>query len=159
MPLLKEKAIITTKGYDCPLSRDFSFERAEKRGLGRRLYYVVGGDDITGQPLASFRGRLGYLDGDQFKEIVTKALYTDSHKMPWDMQKTFFAYLDAVDKLQGTSLKKSFLDTYDEDGNGIVTYEEYGKKGLYGTTMFLGGLRISLRAERMNRNLSGPPML
>jgi len=148
VPLLKEKAIVTSKGYDCPLSRDFSFQRAEKRGLGRRLYYLVGRDDITGQPLASFRGRLGCLDGDNFKEIVTTSLYTDSHKMPWDMQKTFFAYLDAVDQLQGTSLKRSFLDTFDEDGNGIVTYEEYGKKGLYGTTMFLGGLRMSLRAER-----------
>jgi hypothetical protein len=147
LPLLKEKAITTIMGYDCPLSRDFCFQRAEKRKLGLRVYYVVGSDDITGQPLASFRGRLGYLDGDNFKEIVTKALYTDSHKMPWDMQKTFFAYLDAVDQLQGTSLKKSFLDTYDEDGDGIVTYEEKGKKGLYGTSMFLGGLRTSLRAE------------
>jgi len=102
LPLLKEKAIITSKGYDCPLSRDFSLERAEKRGLGRRLYYVAGRDAITGLPLASFRGRLGCLDGDNFKEIVTTALYTDAQKMPWDMQKTFFAYLDAVDQLQGT---------------------------------------------------------
>ena len=94
---------------------------------------MVGRDDITGRPLASFQGRLGYLDGDNFKEIFTKALFTDNHILPWDMQKTFFAYLDAVDQLQGTSLKKSFLDTYDEDGDGIVTYEEKGKKGLYGT--------------------------
>ncbi len=148
VPLLQDKAIITTKGYDCPLSRDFSFRRAEKRGLGQRQYYVIGRDDITGHSLASFRGRLGYLNGDNFREIVTTALYSDAQKIPWDMQKTFFAYLDAVDQLQGASLKKSFLDAFDEDGNGIVTYEEYGKKGLYGTTMFLGGLRLSLRAEK-----------
>ena len=146
IPRLNGKAITASWGYDCPLSRDTCFARAETRGLGRRSYYVVGHDDLTARPLASFRGRLGVLEGDDFKEIVTKAFYTDSHKMPWDMQKTFFAYLDAVDQLQGTSLKNRFLDTFDEDGNGIVTYEEYGKKGLYGTTMFLGGLRSSLQA-------------
>jgi hypothetical protein len=146
IPRLNEKAITASWGYDCPLSRDTCFARAEKRGLGRRSYYVIGHDDLTNQPLASFHGRLGIIEGNDFKEIVTKALYADSHKMPWDMQRTFFAYLDAVDQLQGTSLKRCFLDTYDEDGNGIVTYEEYGKKGLYGTSMFWGGLRSSLRA-------------
>jgi hypothetical protein len=145
--LLQDKVIITTKGYDCPLSRDFCLQRAEKRGLGRRQYYVIGHDALTDQSLASFRGRLGYLDDNNFKEIVTTAFYTDTFKLPWDMQKTFFAYLDAVDQLQGASLKKNFLDTFDEDDNGIVTYEEYGKKGLYGTQMFLGGLSQSLKAE------------
>jgi uncharacterized protein (DUF362 family) len=147
VPLLQDKVIITTKGYDCPLSRDFCLQRAEKRGLGRRQYYVIGHDALTDQSLASFRGRLGYLDDNNFKEIVTTAFYTDTFKLPWDMQKTFFAYLDAVDQLQGASLKKNFLDTFDEDDNGIVTYEEYGKKGLYGTQMFLGGLSQSLKAE------------
>ena len=119
---------------------------------------MLGWDDITGRPLASFQGRLGYLDGDTFKEIFTKALFTDNHMLPWDMQKSFFAYLEAVDRLQGSSLKNSFLDTYDEDGDGVVNFEEFGKKGLYGTSMFLGGLRVSIRGARMNRNLSGSVM-
>ena len=48
--------------------------------------------------------------------------------MPWDMQTTFFAYLEAVDQLEKTSLKKKFLDAFDENGDGTVSYEEYGKR-------------------------------
>ncbi|MBN1382523.1 MAG: DUF362 domain-containing protein [Deltaproteobacteria bacterium] len=147
VPVLKDGSIVTTWGFDCPPSRDTCCERGEQRGLGVRKYYVVGHDDPTSHPLASVGGRLGYIEGDNFTEIVTKALFSDSHSVPWDMQTTFFAYLDAVDQLQGTAYKKSFLDTFDEDGDGVVSYDEKGKKGLYGTTMFLGGLRTSLRAE------------
>jgi hypothetical protein len=145
VPQLNGKSIATSWGYDSPLSRYVCFKKAENRGLGKRTYHVLGWDDITGHPLASFRGRLGFLEGKDFKEIVTRALYTDNHILPWDMQKSFFAYLEAVDRLQGSSRKNSFLDTYDEDGDGVVNFEEFGKKGLYGTSMFLGGLRVSLR--------------
>lgn len=145
VPQFDGKAIITTRGYDSPLSRDVCFERAEKRRLGKRSYYVVGRDGITGHPMASFRGRLGRVEGDVFREIVTGALYSDTYKMPWDLQKTFFGYLDAVDKLEGTSLKRTFLDAFDETGGGTVTYEDYGKKGLYGPNMILGGLLMSTK--------------
>lgn len=146
VPVLKDGAIVTTWGFDCPPGRDTVCERGERRGIGIRKYYVAGYDDITGKPLASYQGRLGYVEGEDFKEIVTRVLFTDSHSVAWDLQKTFFGYLDAVDQLQGTAYKKSFLDTFDEDGDGIVSYDEKGKKGMYGTTMFLGGLRTSLRA-------------
>lgn len=145
VPVFDGKAVGTDRGYDSPLSRDVCFVRAEKRGLGKRPYYVIGQDGITGLPMASFQGRIGLVEGDTFKEIFTRALYSDIYKMPWDLQKTFFAYLSVVDRLEGTSLKKDFLQAFDETGDGTVTYEEYGKKGLYGPTMILGGLNLSTK--------------
>ena len=145
VPRYDGQAIVTEYGYDNPISRDFCFKRATARGLGNRSYYVVGRDGITGNPLASFHGRLGSLDGDTFREIVTGALYSDTYKMPWDLQKTFFGYLDAVDRLEDTSFKGEFLDAFDETDDGIVTYEEYGRKGLYGPGNILAGLHMSVR--------------
>lgn len=145
LPVFDGQAIVTTRGYDSPIGRDVSFKRAKDRGLGQPSYYVVGRDEMTGLPLASFRGRLGCVDGEAFQEVVTKALYSDTFKMPWDLQKSFLAYLTAVDQLEGTSLKGHFLAAFDENGDGTVTYEEYGKKGIYGPTMVLGGLNLSAK--------------
>ena len=145
VPRYDGRFIITEQGYDCPLRRDECFARAEKRGLGKRAYHVLGEDALTGHPLASFHGRLGYVAEGRFEEIVTKSFYSDTYKMPWDLQKTFFGYMDAVDTLEGTSRKRTFLDAFDESGDGTVTYEEYGKKGLYGPTNILGGLYRSVR--------------
>ncbi|MCK9276110.1 MAG: DUF362 domain-containing protein [Syntrophales bacterium] len=147
VPRFDGKAIITEKGYDSPISRDFCFKQGEKRGLGSRAYYVTGHDGITGKPLASFGGRLGYVDGGHFKEIVTDELYWDTYKMPWDLQKTFFAWLESVDAVEGSSLKRTFLEMFDETGDGIVTYEEYGKKGMYGANNILAGLYMSTRGD------------
>jgi hypothetical protein len=60
------------------------------------------------------------------------------------LQKTAFSYFDAVDTLTGSSWKKEFLDTFDEDGDGIVIYEEYGKKGIAGVVMMHAGESASL---------------
>jgi hypothetical protein len=147
VPLFDGKAIRTEAGYDSPIARDACFKKAEKRGLGQSIYYLKGLDKQTGQPLASLQGRLGCVVGREFKEIVTKALYSDIYKMPWDMQKTFLAYLSAADQVQGTSLQNNFLEAFDETGDGRVSYEEYGKKGIYGPTMILGGLHMSTRGD------------
>jgi hypothetical protein len=147
VPFYDGKVIQNAGGYDSPLSRDACFERAEKRGLGKTAYYVQGRDESTGLPLASFRGRLGGVSGDAFTEIFTRVLYSDIYKMPWDLQKTFLAYLAAVDRLEGTSRKQNFIEAFDETGDGTVSYEEYGKKGIYGPTMILGGLHMSTRGE------------
>ena len=145
VPVFDGKAILPQGGYDSPLSRDACLARAEKRGLGKRSYYAIGRDGISGLPMASFQGRIGLVEGNTFKEVFTKALYSDIYKMPWDLQKTFFAYLSAVDLLEGSSLKDGFLAAFDETRDGTVTYEEYGKKGLYGPTMILGGLALSTK--------------
>jgi hypothetical protein len=148
IPRYDGAAIVTESGYDCPIGRDHALKRAEERELGTRHYHVVGRDGVTGLPLISFRGRLGRLNEDAFHEIVTGALYSAIFKMPWDLQRTFFAYLDAVDQLEGRSIKSAFLHAFDETGDGTVTYEEYGKKGLFGSVMILGGLYVSTRAEK-----------
>ena len=67
--------------------------------------------------------------------------------MPWDMQRTAFAYMDAVDQLEGLTLKNDFLENLDEDGDGIVTYNEFGKKGNWGYILLAGGERLSLMAR------------
>jgi len=139
VPTVKDNQIITREAYDCPLSRDVCFANAQKRGLGRRDYYVVGRDAVTGSPLVSVQGHLGTAKNGSFGDVITKTLYCDDLKMPWDMQKTALSYLEAVDRLTGSSLKKEFLDAYDEDRDGVVTYEEFGTKGIFGPMLHVFG--------------------
>jgi hypothetical protein len=131
LPTLEGKNILTRMGYDCPLARDISFRNAEKRGLGGRKYHVIGKDVLEDFPLVSVKGHLGRMKNENFSDLITKHLYFDIFKFPWDLQKTALNYFTAVDNLSGSSVKKNFLDTYDETGNGEVTYEEMGKKGLW----------------------------
>lgn len=143
IPEVEGDSIVSRPGYDCPLSRDICFQAAEERGLGQRLYYVVGSDVTTGDPLASVDGRLGGVREGVFSSIYTSRLYHAVAKMPWDMQKTFFAYLKANDQLAGTNLLEQFLNEFDEDGDGIVTYEEKGRKGIYTPMLLWGGVMVS----------------
>ncbi len=143
IPTADGNNIVTRMGYDCPLSRDRCLENAERRGLGMSKYYVMGKDAVTDCPLVSLQGHLGSVRGDTFSDLITKTLYFDAYKMPWDIQKTVFNYFEAVDKLVGSSLKKDFMETFDEDGDGIVTYEEFGKKGVLGAYLHLTGDTIS----------------
>ena len=148
-PILEGNNIITKPDFDCPLSRDVCFEQAEERGLGKRNYYVVGSDAMTGSQLVSLQGHLGAVEDGKFSDLITKTLYYDTFKFPWDMQKTALSYLEATDNLTGTSLKKEFLDVFDEDGDGIVNYENFGRKGIWGAILHLAGDMISkLGAER-----------
>ena len=143
VPTLEEGQIVTREGYDSPLSRDITFANAERRGLGQRDYYVVGEDAVTGRPLVSIQGHLGSVHAGAFVDVITKALFYDGSKMPWDMQKTSLGYLEAVDRLTGSSLKKELLDAYDEDQDGILTYEEFGKKGVLGPILYIMGKVVS----------------
>ena len=134
-PSVEGNDIVTTMGYDCPLSRDICFENAEKAGLGQRRYYVVGHDAVTDCPLVSLEGHLGTVSQGTFSDLVTGMLYYDALEFPWDMQQTAFNYLAAVDKLAGSSFKREFLEAFDENGDGSVTYEELGKKGSFGAIL------------------------
>ena len=148
-PTLEGNNIITKPDFDCPLSRDVCFERAEKRGLGKRNYYVIGSDAVTGLQLVSLKGHLGAVGDGKFSDLITNTLFYDTFKFPWDMQKAALSYLEASDKLSGTSIKKEFLDVFDEDGDGIISYENFGKKGIVGTILHLAGDMISkLGSER-----------
>lgn len=150
IPTLEGANIVTKAGFDCPLSREDCFELAEKRGLGGRRYYVVGSDSVTHSPLISLAGHLGSMENGEFSDLITKTLFYDTFKFPWDMQKTAFSYLEASDQLAGTSIKKEFLETFDENGDGILTYKESGKKGVWGTLLYLGSdMASKLGSERL----------
>ena len=127
--------IISIEGYDCPLARDFTFERAEKRGLGKKSYYVSGHDFLTDSQIISLKGHLGSIIDNNFSDILTSTLFFDRYKVPWDLQKSALSYFTALDKLDGTNIKEEFIQHFDEDNDGIITYEEFGKRG--STTILL----------------------
>lgn len=142
VPQIKDGQIVTTNGYDCPLNRDDLLKSAEERGLGRQEYYAIGADS-TGAEIVSIEGRMGTVDGDTFKEIVTETLFFGVMKFPWDMQATALGFLKASDSLMGTDHYQDFMNEYDEDGDGIVTYNEMGKKGVHCSVLYTSGLSLS----------------
>jgi len=156
LPTWNGEAIATEAGYDCPLARDALLRTAEERGLGERRYHVVGWDAVEDSPLVSLEGHLGTARDRKFADLVTRTLYFDAFKLPWDLQRTAFAYLDSVDRLTGSSLKKQFLESFDEDGDGVVTYEEFGKSGMFGPLLRVGGDARTTMATEPLGYLSGP---
>jgi len=116
---------------------------------------VVGRDVVADRPLVSVEGHLGTVSDGTFSDLVTETLYFDAYKLPWDMQETCLKYLEAVDKLAGSSLKKEFLEAFDEDGDGVVTYEEFGKNGLVGPFVVLMGVAFSSIGREKFGNLRG----
>ncbi len=148
VPTVEGDNIVTHTGYDCPLSRDISFRYAEGRGLGRREYYVVGQDAVAGSPLVSVEGHLGRVSEGTFSDVVTQTMYFDMLKLPWDLQQTAFKYLEAVDKLAGSSLKNEFLEALDENGDGVVSYEDFGKNGFVSAFLVLMGIRVSMEGTQ-----------
>lgn len=143
IPTLEGNNIISMPGFDCPLSREKLFEEAERRGLGIRKYYGVGFDFLFKEQLFTVKGHLGTKKAGEFSDLITETIYYDTFKLPWDMQKTTFNYLEASDKLAGTSIKKEFLDAFDENKDGILTYKSFGKKGIWGTILHLAGDMVS----------------
>jgi hypothetical protein len=143
IPVLEGKTITTKLDFDCPLSRDRCLENAEKRGLGKRTYHAIGHDTVTDSQIVSLNGHLGAVRNGTFSDLITETLYFDVYKMPWDMQKTALKYMEAVDQLTGSSLKEKFLSAFDENGDGIVSYDEFGRKGLCGTMMWAAGDRFT----------------
>jgi hypothetical protein len=156
LPTWNGQAIVTEAGYDCPLARDTLFRKAEERGLGQRRYHVVGWDAVEDSPLVSLEGHLGTARDGKFADLVTRTLYFDAFKLPWDLQRTAFAYLDSVDRLAGSSLKNQFLESFDDDGDGVVTYEEFGKSGIFGPLLRVGGDARSRMGTEPFGYLSGP---
>ncbi|MFW9877542.1 MAG: DUF362 domain-containing protein [Candidatus Thorarchaeota archaeon] len=155
IPRVNGQNIISTEGYDCPLARDFTFERAKKRGLGKMDYYVIGHDVLTESPIISLKGHLGFVVDDNFSDIITSTLFYDSYKVPWDLQRSAFNYLAAQDELDGTNLKEEFIQYFDEDNDGIITYEEFGKKGSISMLLSFGADFISSRGREKLGYLKG----
>lgn len=156
LPTVKGGVIVTEAGYDCPLARHASLRKAEERGLGERRYRVLGRDAVGESPLVSLDGHLGTTRDGRFADLVTRTLPFDAFKMPWDMQRTAFGYLQSVDAPAGSSLRKQFLETFDEDRDGVVTYDEFGKTGILGPLLHVGGEALSRTGTEPFGYLSGP---
>jgi hypothetical protein len=155
VPIREGNNIISTDGYDCPLARDITFKRAEKRGLGQMSYHVKGYDVLTNSPIISLKGHLGIVKNGNFSDIITNTLFYDTFKLPWDLQRTVFNYLDVVDELEGTKLKEKFLQYFDEDNDGVVTYEEFGKKGSTTFILHLAANMVSSSGKGRLNSLKG----
>jgi hypothetical protein len=123
--------IVTEEGLDSPLFRYNLYRYAEGRGVGQQKYYVVGRDSLTKTPLASLGGHLGRIDNGQFHELMTTTFYYNLGCQLWDIQKTVLSYARAHDELTGSSLYQEFMDSFDENHDGIIDYNENGRKGYW----------------------------
>jgi len=125
------KNLVSEKDYDSPLWRYGLYKYAENRGVGKRQYFVSGEDVITGQEIASVEGHLGRINGNNFEELITGTLYYAPACFLWDMGKTALSYARANDALTGSTYYRQLLDEFDENKDGVISYEETGKKGYY----------------------------
>jgi hypothetical protein len=129
--------IVSDISFDSPLLRYNLFEYCEKRGLGKRKYYVVGWDTVTRLPLVSVAGHLGWVENGKFSEVMTTEFYHNPAKFLWDCQRTVLSYLEANDKLTGSNYREEIMTAFDENGDGVVDYDEMGRKGSLHTIMRL----------------------
>ena len=129
--------IVSDIGFDSPLLRYNLFEYCEKRGLGKRKYYVVGWDTVASLPLVSIAGHLGLVKNGRFSEVMTTEFYHNPAKFLWDCQRTVLSYLEANDKLTGSNYRQEIMTAFDENGDGVIDYDEMGKKGTLHTVMRL----------------------
>jgi len=156
VPAAEGGKIVTRQGYDSVLTRYNLFAYAERRGAGRRQYYVLGKDTVTGLPLVSVEGHLGRLDGNRFEELLTSTLYYADSCFLWDMQKTALSYAAANDALTGSSYLKALLDAFDENGDGMIDYDESGRKGFWHVSLRTGAWGNTLRGAHKYGFLKGP---
>jgi hypothetical protein len=99
--------------------------------------------------LASLGGHLGRIDNAKFLELMTKTMYYNPSTILHDLQKTILSYVKAHDDLTGSSLLKEFMDSFDENHDGIIDYDEMGRKGIETAqfAMLAHALHVKLTAE------------
>jgi hypothetical protein len=131
LAVLREGSIRTIEGFDEPLSRYSLFSYAERRGLGRQDYYAVGWDAINYSSIFSQGGHIGYQRNGEFHEIITEELYFANGKPLWDIQASVLSYARANDSLTNSTYYDQLMKNYDENGDGIIDYDEMGKKGFW----------------------------
>jgi len=148
--------IVTEEGFDASLSRYNLFEYAESRGLGQQEYYVIGWDGLAEAPIASLEGHLGRIEEGRFLELITPQFYHNPTKLLWDMQHTVLGYARANDSLTGSSYHQELLTAFDENGDGVIDYDEWGKKGFWIPVMRWGGESAQIRAMEQYGFLRGP---
>ena len=155
LPAVEGPNIVTTEGFDSPLSRHVLFDYAERRGIGGQAYHVAGRDMREGGRLASLQGRLGRVTEGNFSELITGTLYYDRSKLLWDLQTTVLGYARANDALTGSGFTREFLDAFDENGDGVIDYEETGKKGIIDFQLFASAYGVHLMGSEQHGALRG----
>ncbi|MDD5288387.1 MAG: DUF362 domain-containing protein [Dehalococcoidales bacterium] len=152
IPKSDGRNIITEKGYDSPTVRYHkAFQYFQEKGLGQQAYYVVGTDACQSGKLASFGGHLGRIEKDTFFELLTREFYFSLSKPLWDLQATALSYAEASDALTRTKYKQALFDTFDENGDGVIDYDETGKKGWSDVSGTLGGYSTYLPSAEIGR--------
>lgn len=149
------KNIVSVEDVDSPLFRYHLYEYCEKRGVGKQAYHVTGWDTTTGEPLASVEGHLGRVNAGTFTEVTTGEMYYNPVTMLWDMQKTVLSYARAHDQLNGTTLYNDIMAAYDENGDGVIEYDEAGRKGHWSSLMRVGAWSVHIRATEKYGFLKG----
>jgi hypothetical protein len=148
--------IVTGEGLDSPLFRYDLYRYAEDRGVGQQAYHVTGWDAVTETPLASLDGHLGRVEDGKFVELITKTMYYNPLTFLHDMQKTVLSYAKASDELNGTSYYRELMETFDENGDGVIDYDEKGRGGLDTAQFSTLGMTLHLQATDPYGGLKGP---
>jgi Domain of unknown function (DUF362) len=144
LPTVEGLNIVTKDGYDSPISRYNAFDYIAKRGLGKAEYHVVGRDVTSGKHLVSIQGHLGAMSDGEFAEVMTETMYFGSGTVLWDLQAMSLAYADANDKLTGSSVRRQYFEAFDDNGDGIIDYDELGRNGVVtGPLLTNGGVGVS----------------
>lgn len=155
VPKIEGPNIVNGEGYDSPLWRYNLFAYCEKHRLGQQKYYVTGWDATKGVPMASLYGHLGHIEAGKFSELTTNTLYYNPTNLMWCLQQTVFAYLDANDHLTSSSYRKEVMEAFDENGDGVVDYDEMGKKGFWHHAIRLGASSMQIRGAEKYGFLRG----
>jgi len=144
VPRAEGKSIVTGSGYDSPIPRYRAFRYCQERGIGQEVFHVIGEDVRDGGKLASLDGHLGRVKEGKFTEILTGTLYYATGKPIHDLQVSALAYAEANDQITGSDYKAGLLAEMDENGDGIIDFEEKGRRG--GSGVDYSSLAVRMQA-------------
>jgi hypothetical protein len=152
LPASDGRNIVTRDGVNSPIDRYTAFQYFQERGLGQLDYHVVGQDHRQGGSLASLQGHFGRVQDGKFYELQTGEMYFAIVKPLWDLQATALAYFDSNDSLTGSSYRQNILRDFDENGDGVIDYNDNGKKGWQTVYLYLGSYNTCLAALDIGRS-------
>ncbi len=147
--------IVTEMGFDSPFLRYGLYQYAEKRGIGTQKYYILGWDTTAQAPLASVKGHLWRIENGKFCEVMTSEFYHNPGKLLWDCQHTTLSYLKANDALTGSDYYRQIITAFDEDKDGIITYDEMGQNGFWQTILRIASYGMQIQGAEKYGFLRG----